>query len=170
MINFDFEQESEILKQFPPVTIVEEISVKTKSNKSDANPADMIVSTELQEGSVVWAKLHDTTNNYPSAKWPGVICKNPEDRTFFQNDKTGALFTYYVKFLGNPHTTGYSLAKDTELYSLKSGEDARKLKRKNKNSFMISLNEADKFFGLSNCKEVLDQLKVSESLDEMETE
>ena len=60
---------------------------------------------------VVWAKV-----GLAAPKWPGVICRHPADQNFIEYDDDGDIFAYHIEFLGKPHTTGFSLAQDTEIY------------------------------------------------------
>lgn len=111
--------------------------------------------SELPEGSVVWAKV-----GLAAPKWPGVICRHPVDQNFIEYDDDGDIFAYHIEFLGKPHTTGFSLAQDTEIYSRQSGEKARKQKQSKKSrmkNMLIALDEADAFVRIKNCGRILQQ-------------
>jgi len=111
--------------------------------------------SELPEGSVVWAKV-----GLAAPKWPGVICRHPVDQNFIEYDDDGDIFAYHIEFLGKPHTTGFSLAQDTEIYSRQSGDKARKQKQSKKSrmkNMLIALDEADAFIRIKNCGRILEQ-------------
>lgn len=124
-------------------------------NKAIEKNEDQIgyIYSELPEGSIVWAKV-----GLAAPKWPGVICRHPHDQNFVEYDEDGDIFAYHIEFLGKPHTSGFSLACDTEIYSRHSGEKARKQKQSKasrKKNLLIALDEADQYCRLKDPSKIL---------------
>lgn len=120
---------------------VEEEPYKLYNRKMSTESAINYIYSELPEGTLVWARVGQ---NAP--KWPGIIVRNPVDQIYVDYDKDGDVFAYHIEYLGPTHTTGMSLAMDTEVYSLASGVEARKKKHSKpsrRHKLKIALDEAD---------------------------
>ncbi|XP_057293092.1 zinc finger CW-type PWWP domain protein 1-like [Hydractinia symbiolongicarpus] len=126
-------------------------SCDVKEEKMHVPRGRTVVFSELEVGSLVWAKF----SGYP--RWPGVISPDPcfGDRIHIirYDDGTNDPKYYHIEFLGKPHTHAWVSARYVQIYSVSIGETEftqNAMKRKAmKLSFQKSISEASQMLELT---------------------